>query len=344
MTGRASRKKRVVVLTHTDLIPPENVATLTPEELSLYKTDGNVIDGLKKLGHEVEVIGLTDELTPLRLAIKRFKPHVVFNLLEEFAEQSGFDSHVVAYLELTRTPYTGCNPRGLMLARDKALSKKVLTYHRIRVPKFAVFPRYRKMKRPNHLQFPLIVKSLIEEASLGIAQASIVRNDKALQERIAFIHDNIRTDAVVEQYIKGRELYAAVIGNHRLQVLPTWELFMDSLPESAPKIATRRVKWDLKFQKKYEIKIGRARGLSAELEDAIAKTSRRICRRLGTDGYVRLDFRLAEDGQLYFIEANPNPDIGKDEEVSRAAKAKGIGYEALLEKIVNLGIRRATKG
>ena len=268
----------------------------------------------------------------------------MFNLLEEFAEQAGFDSHVVAYLELKRTPYTGCNPRGLMIARDKALSKKLLTYHRIPVPQFAVFPRYRKRKPPPRLEFPLIVKSLIEEASLGIAQASIVTNDKALEERVAFIHESLKTDAVVEQFIKGRELYVAVISNHRMQVLPTWELYLNNLPQSAPKIATRRVKWDIKFQKKYEIKIGRAR-------DSARNSKKKSPRLRGASAVdwapmatSTSTYRLAEDGQLYFIEANPNPDIGKDEEVSQAAKANGSNYETLLQKIVTLGISRAAKG
>ena len=212
----------------------------------------------------------------------------------------------------------------MLLARDKALSKKVLTYHRIRVPKFRVFPRYRKIRRPKHLEFPLIVKSLIEEGSYGIAQASVVTNDKALEERVSFIHDRILTDAVVEQYIPGRELYVSVVGNHRLTVLPTWEIFLDKLPEESARIATRKVKWDLEYQEKYDVRIGRARKLPDDLERRIASLSRRICRRLGTDGCVRIDYRLDNEGRLYFLEANPNPDIAEEEEFASAARAAGI--------------------
>jgi D-alanine-D-alanine ligase len=338
------KRQRIIVLAHTSLIPPQDVGKLSQEEIAPFKTELDVREGLRSLGHEVLMVGVSDELTPLRTAIEDFKPHVVFNLLEEFRGEVMFDAHVVGYLELQRTPYTGCNPRGLVLARDKALSKQVLAYHRIQVPRFRVFPRYRKVTRPKRLEFPLIVKSLIEEGSYGIAQASLVTNDKALEERVAFIHDKIRTDAVVEQYIAGRELYASVLGNHRLQVLPTWEIFLDNLPEDAPRIATRKVKWDLRYQKKHDIRIGRAKGLSAEMERRIARLSRRICRRLGTDGYVRIDFRLDESGDLYFLEANPNPDIGNGEEFAGAAEAAGTGYPLLLQKIVNLGIRRAESG
>jgi D-alanine-D-alanine ligase len=172
----------------------------------------------------------------------------------------------------------------------------------------------------------------------------VVHNDKALEERVSFIHDKILTDAVVEQYIEGRELYVSVLGNHRLQVLPTWEIFLDKLPEDASKIATRKVKWDLEYQEKHGVRIGRAKGLSEDMERRIGRLSRRICRRLGTDGCVRIDFRLHESGELYFLEANPNPDIGAAEEFASAAKAAGIGYPALLQKIVNLGIRRAERG
>lgn len=338
------KRRRVIVLVHQSLIPPDEISGLTPEQVAPFKTEFDVREGLCALGHDVLMVGVSDELAPLRTAIEEFQPHVVFNLLEEFRGEAIFDTHVVGYLELKHTPYTGCNPRGLFLARDKALSKKILTYHRIRVPRFRVFPRYRKIKRPKQLEFPLIVKSLIEEGSYGIAQASLVHNDKALEERVAFIHEKILTDAVVEQYIPGRELYVSVLGNHRLQVLPTWEIFLDQLPEDAPRIATRKVKWDLEYQEKYKVRIGRAKALPEELERRIARVSRRICRRLGTDGCVRIDFRLDEAGDLYFLEANPNPDIAEEEEFASAAKAAGIDYPSLLQKIVSLGIRRAKNG
>ncbi|MGB5694136.1 MAG: ATP-grasp domain-containing protein [Polyangiales bacterium] len=338
------KRKRIIVLVHESLIPPEDISKLDPSEIEPFKTEYDVCEGLESLGHDVAVIGLSDELTPLRTAIEELKPHVVFNLLEEFRGDPLFDAHVVGYLELQQVPYTGCNPRGLLLAHDKALSKKILAYHRIAVPAFGVFARYRKITRPKRLEFPLIVKSLIEEGSYGIAQASVVYNDKALEERVSFIHDKIRTDAVVEQYIEGRELYVSVLGNHRLQALPTWEIFLDHLPEDALKIATRKVKWDLEYQEKYKVRLGRAKGLSEEMERRIARLSRRICRGLGTDGCVRIDFRLDEAGKLYFLEANPNPDIGDGEEFASAAKAAGMDYPALLQKIVNLGIRRAERG
>ncbi len=148
----------------------------------------------------------------------------MFNLLEQFHGETIYDQNVASYLELMRVPYTGCNPRGLMLARGKDLSKKLVHYHRIPVPAFAVFPMRRKVKRPTRLALPLIVKSLSEDGSRGISQASVVDTDEKLAERVAFIHEQIGTAAIAEQYIEGRELYVGVLGNDRLRVLPVWEL------------------------------------------------------------------------------------------------------------------------
>ena len=179
---------------------------------------------LRAAGHDVRPLGVQHELKPIRDEVESWKPDVVFNLLEQFHGEAVYDQNVASYLELMRVPYTGCNPRGLVLARGKDLSKKLLIYHRIPLPAFAVFPMRRKIKRPPRLGLPLIVKSLSEDASYGIAQASVVDSDEKLAERVTFIHERIGTAAIAEQYIEGRELYVGVLGNDRLRVLPIWEL------------------------------------------------------------------------------------------------------------------------
>jgi D-alanine-D-alanine ligase len=332
------RRKRVLVLMHEDLVPPEDISGLGAQEVLPFATEYDVVAAMNWLGHEAIKLGVHDELAPLRRALKEIKPHVVFNLLEEFHGEAVFDQHVVSYLELQRAAYTGCNPRGLVLGRDKALSKKILHYHRIRCPRFFVFPLGRKVRRPKRVEFPLIVKSLVEEGSTGISEASVVHNDEKLAERVRFIHRTVGTDAIVEEFIDGREVYAGVMGNHRLTVLPPWELQIGNLRSDAPRIATRRVKFDIEFQEKHGVQIGPANfddpGLLARYE-AVAK---RIYRILGLSGYARIDFRLTPKGELYFLEANPNPDIARGEEFSSAAKAAGLDYEPLLQKILNLGI------
>ena len=200
---------------------------------------------LRAAGHEVRPLGVQDEIKPVRDAIEDFKPHVVFTLLEEFHDDVTYDQHIASYLELMQVPYTGCNPRGLMLARGKDLSKTLVHYRRIAVPAFAVFPMRRKVKRPARLALPLIVKSLNEDGSLGISQASIVDTDEKLAERVAFIHEQVETAAIAEQYIEGRELYVGVLGNNRLRVLPVWELKFGNMGgQSARHIATEKAKHD----------------------------------------------------------------------------------------------------
>jgi D-alanine-D-alanine ligase len=226
-----------------------------------------------------------------------------------------------------------------VLGRDKALSKKILSYHRIRVPRFSVFRKGRAVARPRALTFPLIVKSLTEDASAGIAEASVVQSEDKLAERVDFVHQNLGTHAIVEEYIDGRETYVGLLGHRRLRVLPTWELFMENLRPAAPRIFTLRAKWDTQFQRAHGFRIGAAVGFGPEQEQRMARLARRIYRALNLSGYARLDFRLDPAGQPYFLEANPNPDLASDAELAQAASAAGMSYEQLIHQILMLGQR-----
>jgi D-alanine-D-alanine ligase len=331
------KRLRILVLLHPDLMPPESLKGFSANEINVWKTEYDVVSTLRKAGHEVKPLGVQHELKPIRDEIESWKPDVVFNLLEEFHGDTTYDQNVVSYLELLRVPYTGCNPRGLMIARGKDLSKKLVHYHRIPVPAFAVFPMLRKIKRPKRLAFPLIVKSLTVDASEGISQASIVDNDEKLAERVAFIHAKLSTPALVEQYIEGREIYVGVLGNDRLRVLPVWELDFGS---AAP-IATENVKHNKDYQDRHKIEHGPAKDLSPELRARIFNMAKRIYRTLELDGYARIDFRLAKDNVPYFLEANPNPEIAQSEEFAHAAAHDKIKYRDMLNRIVALGIQRS---
>ncbi len=335
------RKQRVLVLMHADLVPPESLKGLSEQDISRFKTEYDVVSTLRANGHDVRPLGVVDELLPIREAVTTWKPHVVFNLLEEFHGEAVYDQNVASYLELLRVPYTGCNPRGLVLARGKDLSKKLVHYHRIPVPAFAVFPLRRKVRRPTRLALPLIVKSVNEDASMGIAQASVVETDEALVERVAFIHERIGTAAIAEQYIDGREIYVGMLGNDRRRVLPIWELDFGNLAHGARNIATERVKHDVDYQERRGVLQGPAEGLSPGVQARIIRSVKRISRTLELDGYARIDFRLAKDGTPYFIEANPNPEISNREEFAQAAEHAGIEYPELLNRILALGIARA---
>jgi D-alanine-D-alanine ligase len=331
------KKLRALVLVHSTLVPPESLVGATEKEIDEWRTEYDVITHLKAAGHEVMPLGLSDSVSELRRAIIDWKPDIVFNLLEEFDGIVSYDQHVVAFLELMRQPYTGCNPRGMLLSRDKVLSKQLLSYHRIPTPQFQVFPRGKKPRIPRKLNFPLFVKSSTEDASLGIAHASVVADERQLSERIAFIHDQTHSDALVEEYIEGRELYVGVIGNDRLKVLPVWEMRFGSLPESLPAIATRKVKWDRRYQEKYGITTEAAANLPDGTMARLEQLTKRIFRALHLTGYARMDFRMRADGALYVLEANANPNISMAEDFSQSALTAGMRYRDVLNRILQLG-------
>ena len=329
-------RHRVLALVHKDLVPKEDVAAaeVNPE----WRMEWDVVTALRNRGHEVLVIGVHDDLTPIRQSIDAFKPTIVFNMMEAFADIGVFDQNIVSYLELLRVPYTGCNPRGLTLSRDKALSRKLLAYHRIPAPYFTVVPLNRRPMLPKKLQYPLIVKSLTYESSIGISQASVVANEEHLMKRVKYIHDTILTPAIVEQFIDGRELYVGVLGNHRLRVFPVWEMSFAKMSENNWRIATERVKWSVKYQKRHGIDTDEAQlpeGVAAKVQHL----AKRAYRALELSGYARVDFRMDGHNTPYVIEANANPQLAEAEDFAQSAKRARLPYPMLLERIMALGIQ-----
>jgi D-alanine-D-alanine ligase len=330
------KKLRILALFHWDHVPPERREDLG-EKLDDVWAAFELVDALRGLGHEVRVLGLEDELAPIRHAIQAWRPHVAFNQLLDFHGLPLYDAHVVSYLELLKTPYTGCNPRSILLASDKALAKKILTYHRIPIPRFATFARGRTARKPAGLGYPLFVKSDIEHASRGISQASIVRSDAALADRVTFIHDSVGTDALAEEYIEGREMTVSILGNQRLSTMPVWELHFESLPDGTAAIATPRVKFNERYQQKLGVRTGPA-AVDEDKARAITRIAKRAYRALGMSGYGRVDFRMDAEGRVFVLEANPNPDLTPGEDFAESAHHAGLGYPELLQRIVSLGL------
>jgi hypothetical protein len=202
--NKKSTKRKILVLMHKSLVPPESMKGLSDKELGPVKTEYDVTSTLREMGHEMMPLGVDSDLGVLRNTMDEFNPQITFNLLEEFHGVAVYDQHVVSYLELLKRRYTGCNPRGLMLAHDKALSKQVMASHRIPVPEFVVYPMDRKFREPpRRVEYPLLVKSLTAEGSEGISQASLVSDAGQLRERTEFIHRQIGTDAIAERYVEG---------------------------------------------------------------------------------------------------------------------------------------------
>jgi D-alanine-D-alanine ligase len=331
------KKTRILALVHDHLVPPDDTAGIDILEAE-WKMEYDVIETLREIGHDVRVLGIHDDLMPIRRTAEEFKPQIVFNLMEAFAGITTFDQNVVSYLELLRLPDTGCNPRGLILARDKALSKKLLAYHRIPVPEFTVVRRGRRPALTKKMRFPLIVKSLFFEASAGISQASVVENPEQLARRVQFIHESLGTAAIVEQFIEGRELYVGVLGNDRLDVFPVWEMSFAKMPENRWHIATERVKWSTQYQKKHGIMTDAAR-LDPDALHRIQRLAKRVYRALDLNGYARIDVRLDESGRPFVLEANPNPNLAYGEDFAESGEKSGLRYERLLERILLLGLR-----
>ena len=331
------KKLKVLVLLHPSLIPPE---TTKKEELDFapWRTEYHVIKTLKDLGHTVYPLGVESDLLVIRKAFDEFKPDIAFNLLEQFGGEAVFDHNVVSYLELLKLPYTGCNPKGLLLSRDKSLSKKILYYHRIKTPKFFVVKQNHTFKLPKNIDFPMIVKSKMDEGSVGISQSSVVNDLDKLTERVKFIHESVGSDAIVESFIEGDDIYISLMGNNKVSVFPILELDFKNVPDGMFKIATSRVKWNKEYQKKYSITVKETNKLDEEAKKKVIKLGKRIYKILGINGYARLDMRFASNGDVYFIEANPNPEISKGEEFSISASKVGIKYPQLIEKMLLNGL------
>lgn len=330
------------MLTMEEHVPPDSTKGLRDHEIGAWKTEYDVRVTLEEQGHDVTLMGIDGEFEQIQQAIRHLRPHIVFNLLEKFDGTEEFVPYVLGYLELIGQSYTGCGPLGMMFSNDKARQRKILRHHRIAVPDFTIMRRRRRVRRPPRLEFPLIVKSLTEHGSAGIAQASVVSSDEALAERVAYIHDSRGADAIVEQFIEGRELYVGLLGNERLTALPIWELSFRKLREGAPQIATERLKWDTRYQQRVGVKTGLADLGAGEIQ-AIQRLCKRAYRVLEQTGYARMDLRMDETGRVFLIESNPNPQLSYGEDFAEAALASGLDYAALLDRIIRLGIARGKR-
>src|SRR5687767_12903943 len=266
--------KKLKVLALFDAIRATTVDQDLSAELKTqdWKTEANVLAALCELGHATDHLAIFDDLGLLRQKLESFQPDVIFNLADQFKNNRAFDQNIVSFLEMQGFPFTGCGSIGLTLCKHKGISKKILSYHRIHVPEFAIIPRGKRTARPKRLKFPILIKPLKEEASHGICQASFVETDEQFNERVQFIHTKHDNDVIAEEYIEGRELYVSIVGNHRLQVFPVRELVFKEVPPDEPKIATYKAKWDEEYRKRWGLENRFAEGLDATVATRILQT------------------------------------------------------------------------
>jgi len=334
-------KKKLKVLVLFDGISPTKIDQDLSKEMKTedWKTEANVMAALGALGYTAEHLAIFDDLDLVRQKLENFAPDILFNLVEQFKNNPGFDQNIVSLLEMQGVPFTGCGATGLTLCKHKGISKKILSYHRIHTPNFVVISRGQRIARPKQLKFPILVKPVKEEASYGISQASFVETDEEFRERVAFIHEKHDADVIAEEYIAGRELYVSLLGNLRLSVFPIRELIFREVPPDEPKIATYRAKWDEEYRKRWGLQNRFANGLDPALVAHIEQTCKRIYRLLTIDGYARIDLRLTEANEIYFIEANPNPILAADEDFALSADKAGLPYPQLIDRIIRHGMK-----
>jgi D-alanine-D-alanine ligase len=334
-------KKKLKVLALFDALGP----TTLDHDLGEYlksedrKTEADLMEALSELGYTTEHLAIFDNLDLLRQKLQGFNPDAIFNLADQFNNNRAFDQNIVSFLEMHGLPFTGCGSTGLTLCKNKAISKKILGYHRIHVPNFVTIARGKRIAQPKHLNFPILIKPLKEEASLGISQASFVETDEQFKERVQFIHEKYDNDVIAEEYIDGRELYVGILGNHRLEAFPIRELIFKEVPPDEPKIATYKAKWDEEYRKKWGLKNQFAQNLDPAVIRNIQETCKRIYHLLTIDGYARIDLPLTSDNKVYFIEANPNPILAKDEDFAQSAMKAGASYPQLIDRILRLGLK-----
>ncbi|MFH1479109.1 MAG: ATP-grasp domain-containing protein [Candidatus Omnitrophota bacterium] len=305
-----------------------------------WKTEMDVYKALLDNGYDVVLLGISGNILLLLEETKESKPDIVFNMAEVFKDKSRLEKNIAWFLEMLEVPYTGASPSNFLVCSNKALSKKILSYHKIKIPHFYTFYREHKVWLPKKLKTPLIVKPLDEEASRGISQASIVDTEDALVERVRFIHEKMSSDAIVEEYIDGRELYVSLIGRKRISVFPPIEMKFGDMPDDEPKIATYRAKWDKEYRRKWGIRNEFTGRLSDSMIDEVSDVCKRAYKALDIECYARFDVRVDPSNQVYVLEANANPCIAKDEDFGQSAEKGGLSYPRLINKIIRLGFGR----
>ncbi|MBC62637.1 MAG: hypothetical protein CMP11_09315 [Zetaproteobacteria bacterium] len=299
-----------------------------------WRDELDVIRVLKSFGHTVQVFGIYNDIYEFVDFVRKEKPDIVFNLCETFCHDRLYEADLASLCKLMGLSYTGSDPLSLHICKNKALQKEILSFHKIKIPQFTIASNKSKEKDFSHLTYPLIVKPLCQEASEGISQSSYVSSQESCMKRVEYLYSRFKVHSIVEEFIEGRELYIALIGGSRVSSFNPVELVFSKYPQGKPNIATYHAKWDNHYRKRWGISAV-ASSLEKSLKNKVRCYSKKIYKTLGLSGYVRFDLRLRENGDIYFIEANPNPSIAKSDDFAKSVTTAGTSYEALIERILN---------
>jgi D-alanine-D-alanine ligase len=332
--------KKAIVLFDLPENPP------TDHDYSIYEKDAawdheiDVKRALQRIGYEVHLVGVFNDVSKLIHDLDRIKPDLIFNMVESFRNQRSLESQVVGLLELLEYPFTGASSFSLSLCRDKDLTKKILSHHRIKVPRWVCSSVSRPIRSMKSLRFPVFVKPVGQEASEGISKDSFAENEKDCLERVQFLHEKFKTDVLIEEFVEGREIYASVLGMKRLQVFPLRELVFREIPDGEPRFATYRIKWNDDYRKKLGVRNEFAKDIEPQQENKIKEIVKKAFKVLGLQGFARFDLRLKENGEVFLIEANPNPSIVSYDDFAASARKAEISYDDLIQKLIDMGLQR----
>lgn len=326
---------KALILCHPDFVPPK-AARYIDSHQALWKTEYDVKRAFKKMGYICSYMPLTDRLSPLKEAVKKHKPSLIVNLLEELDGHAELESHIVTYLEGLQIPFTGCSSKGLLLCRHKAAAKFILTHKKILTPHFKVVYDGRRSKtRLRKSFFPSIIKYANEDASLGIQKASLVTSYSTALKQIRKMRQSHNSPILIERFIAGREFHLAAFSKDgkNIKVYKPIETVFTRAKNLADTIATEEFKWNLKVRRKNKIVLRPLKD-EARLEKALTQITKKTYKALYLKGYARLDVRVDSKERIYVIDVNPNPDLGQGFELAEILRASGHSYTEMIRYLI----------
>jgi D-alanine-D-alanine ligase len=298
-----------------------------------------VAEALAEGGHKASLIGINDDLRELMEKLDDKRPDLVFNLCERFADNDEYEMHVTAVLAMLGQPFTGTGPAGMALRQDKAVTKKLLKFHGVSYPNYATFDKD-NLEFGGRMRFPLFVKPLHGDTSLGIDDSSLITEYSKLIERIGFIQTHLKVPALVEEYIEGREFYIGILGNDAAEILPVMELDFAKLPEGHPRIYGHEAKSETNSIQFGAVNVIVATDLAPEVRSRLIIAGREAALALKVQDYARVDIRLSADGIPMVVEVNANPYLERTSAYPLAALQAGMGYSTLINRIVEIARNR----
>ena len=328
-------------VTRSQVIAGNQPLAVDLSEVGVLEERAHVSEALVKTGYKTSLFNMNSDVKRLIQFIEEKDPDLIFNLCESVGDESTHEMFVAGLYELLGVPYTGASAFSLGMCQNKVRTKQVLSFHKIRVPKFALYKNTNEVIEDQFdLKFPVIVKPSLEDASVGIDNGSVVDNFAALKKRVRFIFQNFDQPALVDEYIEGRELNVALIGNRRPIILPISEIDFSGLPSDLPRIVTYAAKW-MEGTDEYKGTVGVCPAqLPADVEKQAKEIALLAYRVMGCRDYARVDMRLDKNNNLYVIEVNPNPDISDDAGFARSCRAYGFSFDEIINKIVEYALER----